>query len=256
MARPKRRETLPAVAEKDPNALASTFAPDATDLKEKYDQLRAEPMGPMKAAMALEFAQDAKRYLEKVDASEINIQRKNLWDSHRVWNKVYKVARAPGELLLKYSLDERAGWEVIRRANIEKERQKREQQANLFATEQREAEVAHLREIGRDDEADIKAAAPIVAPPVSVDPDMGKPAGEIMVEVWQPELDESGEIVFDDICSYLAWIAGNPPMYHLIKHEYGKLKKLLTDNRGMLQPPGLKIVHKFEPRTRMETFNE
>jgi hypothetical protein len=42
-------------------------------------------------------------------------------------------------------------------------------------------------------------------------------------------------------------------MHHLVKPQYAKLKKLLTDNRGLLQPPGLVIEHKFELRTRMES---
>jgi hypothetical protein len=255
MARPRRNENLPTISEQDPNAIAQSFHPNVSDLTEKYDQLRSENTGPIKAAMALEFSLDAKRYLELVDASELRIQAKRLWDSHRTWNKVLKVARAPGEVLLKYCVDIRSEWEIIRRANIEKERQRREQEANLFATMQREAEVAHLRGIGRDQEAEAKAAAPITAVTVNVDPDLGKPAGEIMVEVWQPKRDENGDFVFEDEAAYRRWVTENVAMWHLMSHEYGKVKKLLSDNRGMLQPPGLVVEHKFEPRTRREPDN-
>jgi hypothetical protein len=41
-----------------------------------------------------------------------------------------------------------------------------------------------------------------------------------------------------------------------MEHKYGKLKKLLTDNRGLMQPPGLLIEHKFEPRTRSANDEE
>jgi hypothetical protein len=255
MPKPRRNENLPATSEQDPNAIAQSFHPDAGDLKEKYDQLRAETMGPIKAAMALEFSIDAKRYLELVDASELRIQAKRLWDSHRTWNKVYKVARAPGELLLKYCVESRSEWEGIRQAHREKVRQEKEQQAKLFATKQREAEVAHLHEIGRDEEANLRATAPITVPTVSVDPNLGKPAGEIIVEVWRPKRDENGDFVFrqgadDDEAAFRRWITENVAMWHLQSYEYGKTKTLLTDNRGMLQPPGLEIEHIFEPRTR------
>lgn len=257
MAKPRRKETLPAVLEQDPNAIAHSFHASAAELQKKYDELRAEKPGPIKAAMALELGQDAKRYLEEVDASEVNIQRRRLWESHRSWNKVYKVARSPGELSLKYSLDVRAEWEIERRRLRDEEQRKRELQANLDAAQQRAAEVEHLRAIGKEDEACAKEAAPIVPITVSVDPDLGKPAGEIMVEVWQPKRDENGNFVFrlevdDDEMAYRRWITENVAMWHLMDYEYGKTKRMLTDNRGMVQPPGLEIEHNFEPRTRRE----
>jgi hypothetical protein len=240
-----------------------TTADDAQEIYKRFEQallqlteysstLRAMEIGPLKASVALEYAREAKKYIELVEGSELKTQSQRLFEAHRYWSRVLTRTKKPAEILLKYCNDFRSDWEVERRRRVESERHKREQQAKLFSEKQRDAEVEHLKEIGKTQEAEAKAAAPILPVTVNIDPDMGKPEGEVMVEVWQPKRDESGNIVFSDICSYLAWIAGNPPMYHLIKHEYGKLKKLLTDNRGMLQPPGLEIEHKFEPRTRRE----
>lgn len=212
--------------------------------------LRTMDPSALKASVALEYSQEAKRYLEAVENSELRSHVSHLYQEHRRASDWLKRVKKPAEILLKYCSDIRSDWEMERRRRIEADRREREQQANLFAAQQKEAEVTHLREIGKTAEANAKAAAEVIPITVNVNADAGKPQGEVMVEVWQPERDQDGNIVFSDLVSYLAWIAGNPAFYMFIKHEFGRLKKWLTANRGMVIPPGLKVEHKFEARTR------
>jgi hypothetical protein len=246
--------TVPALP--DESEFTRGFADIAGTLDSYEKTLRGMESGTLKASIALEYAQEAKRYLDAVDNSELKIHVGRLYQEHRRASGWLKRLRAPGELLLKYCNDIRGDWEVERRRRRDEEVRKREEQANLFAASQRKAEVIHLRKIGKEAEADVRAAAAIVPITVNVDPDLGKPVGEIMVEVWQPKRDEHGDIVFSDETAYRVWNAANPALHFLMGHNYGKLKKWLTDNNGLMQPPGLEIEHKFEPRTRSEPDNE
>lgn len=242
--------TVPALPEEQ--ELTKGFADVAAVLDDHVKTLRLMEDGPLKASLALEYSHEAKRYLDAVDNSELKIHVGRLYEAHRRASGWLKRLRAPGELSKKFFDDVRSNWEVKRHRLIEEERRRKEQEANLLAAQQRKAEIIHLRRIGKETEAAARAAAPIVPVTVNVDPDMGKPEGEVMVEVWQPKRDESDNIVFSDLTAYLTWIAANPAMQYLVDHKYGKLKKLLTDNRGLIQPPGMEIEHKWEPRTRRE----
>jgi hypothetical protein len=230
-----------------------SFAVAADELEELYQLLRAMPLSRAKAELAIEIAQKCKRYIESIDTSEPREIATNLDKAHKIFVRAITRWRKRGEIPLKYCNDTRSEWEVARQRAVEEERRKKEQQANLFAAQQREAELKHLREIGKTEEAEGLAQSPIRPVTVAVDPNAGKPAGEVMVEVWTAKKNEFDEVVFTDLSAFLKWVADNPPMHHLVKPQYAKLKKLLTDNRGLLQPPGLVVEHKFEPRTRMES---
>jgi hypothetical protein len=221
-------------------------------LDRRYMALRAMEMGPLKAAIALEYSRDLKAYLDSVDASPLAEQKRRLHEAHKYASGVFNRARKRAEIFLKYCYDVRSDYEIGRRRAVEEERRKKEQQANLFAAQQREAELEHLRKIGKTAEAEAQAVMPLPPVTIVVDADAGKPEGESLVEVWTPQRDEQGEIVFSDLTAYLTWVTSKPEMHYLVKHQYSKLKKLLTDNRGMIQPPGLVIEHKFEPRTLRE----
>jgi hypothetical protein len=241
----------------DPQAIANTFAAARGDMISKYEALRDMESSPIKEAMAREFLKDAKRYQAAIDGSELKTQNTKLREVSQYWSKILKHARAPGELLETLCKSEISNAEGNRRRMIAAEQQRREQEANLYAAQQRKAELEHLRKIGKTAEAEARAAAPIVPVTVQIDPNFGKPANadEIMVEVWVPKRDEQGDFVFrqganDDEAAYRTWITNNAAMWHLQSFEYGKTKRLLTDHRGMLQPPGLVIERKFEPRIR------
>ena len=244
------------VSSDDAQRLTQTFGQSfevaAEELDELYQMLRAMPTSRAKAEFALEVAQKCKRYIEQIDTSEPREIATNLDKAHKIFLRAITRWRKRGEIPLKYCNDSRSEWERERLRINEDNRRKQEQEQNLFAAKARERELEHLRKIGKAAEAEQLAAAPVRPVTVSVDPDAGKVEGEIMVETWTAKKDESGEIVFSDLTAFLKWVSENPPMHHLVKVQFGKLKKLLTDNRGMLQPPGLEIEHKFEPRTRME----
>lgn len=238
------------VVELDEQELTKGFA-DAAALFDGYvKRLRAMEDGPMKTALALEYSQEAKRYLDAVKNSELRDHVTRLHQEHQRASKWLKRVLAPGELCLKYCVDIRRRAEITRQAMIEESRREKERQANLFQEKQRQAEIEHLRELGKEQEAETRAKAPIIPITVNVDRNAGKPAGESTTEVWRPKRDDNGEIVFSDLCSYLAWLVGNPALYYFIKHQYGPIKKWLTDNRGLMQPPGMEIEHTFEPRTK------
>jgi hypothetical protein len=241
----------------DAQRLAQTFGKTieaaGDELDELYQMLRAMPVSRVKAELALEIAQKCKRYIEQIDTSEPREIATNLDKAHKIFLKAITRWRKRGEIPLKYCNNTRSEWERERLRINEENRRKKEEQQNLFAAEARQRELDHLKKIGKRAEAEQLAAVPLRPVTVPVDPDAGKVAGEIMVEVWTAKKDESGEIVFGDLTAFLRWVAENPPMHHLVKPQYGKLKKLLTDNRGLLQPPGLLVEHKFEPRTRMES---
>jgi hypothetical protein len=240
----------------DAQRLAQAFGKSievaADELDEFYQMLRAMPLSQAKAELAIEIAQKCKRYIEQIDNSEPREIATNLDKAHKIFVKAINRWRKRGEIPLKLCNDTRSEWEVERQRRNEATRRQKEEQQNLFAAEQRKAELEHLRKIGKAQEAQVLATTPIRPVTVPFDPDAGKPLGEVMVEVWVAKKDEFDEIVFTDLTAFLKWVAENPPMHHLVKPQYAKLKKLLTDNRGLLQPPGLVIEHKFEPRTRME----
>jgi hypothetical protein len=246
---------LPVTPEVEAQEVARSFNEARYDLEEKYKELRAMEPSLIKATMAKEFAEDAKRYLDGIESSELKVQSTRLYQAHRFWSQALKKASQPANDLVKYCNTIRSDWEIQRRMEVEAERLEREKQANLFAAKQREAEVAHLREIGKEGEAEMRAKAPVIPITVNMDPDAGKPEGESLVEVWVPKRDDGGNFVFTDEAAYRRWVTENVAFWHLMSHEYGQVKKLLTANRGMVQPPGLVVEHKFEPRTRREPDN-
>jgi len=223
---------------------------------EKYAMLRNMRNGPARAALALEMSQELKEYMEAVDASPMEAQKRRLYDAHRYASDVVKRVRKRAEILFKFCTDIRSQCELERQRAIEDERRQREAQANLFAAQQRQAEIEHLKQIGKEHEAEVRAAAPVIPVTVNIDSDAGKPAGEITVEVWVPKVDENKQFVFSDRAAYRRWIAEHPEFDYLIEDKFGKVKQLLTANRGMLQPPGLIIEQKFEPRTRKPAQEE
>jgi hypothetical protein len=248
-------ETQLATAD-DIKSAAQQFEEIWLTLDARYTRLRAMVMGPLKAAIALEYAKELKGYLDALANSPLAEQKRRLYEAHKYASGVYNRASKRAEIFLKYCNDTRSDWEIVRRREVDELRRKKEQeeQASLFA--QREAELEHLRKIGKVAEAEVKEAAPLPPVTVVVDADAGKPEGESLVEVWVPKRDEQGEIVFSDLTAYLVWVTSKPEMHYLVKHQFAKLKKLLTDNRGMIQPPGLVIEHKFEPRTLRESSDD
>jgi len=245
-------EQVPAILQEDPQQLAQPFDVDLRLLIDCGNELREMKPSLLRANLALEYSQKAKRFLEEVEASPLREHARRLHEAHRFSTTLLNRVSKPAQMVLRLCMDIRSDWEVERRRRVEAERRKLEAQAAHLAEEQRKAEVEHLQELGKPEEAEARAQEPLFAPPVAVDPDLGKPQGEIMVEVWVPKKDESGEIVFSDLSAYLRWLADTPAMHYLVAHKFAKLKKLLTDNRGTVQPPGLVIEHKFESRTRRE----
>jgi hypothetical protein len=244
------------VTNDDTQRLAQTFD-DPRRLMAAYEaELREMPLGALKANLAVEYQREAKRYLEAIKNSALHEQTRRLHEAHSYSSKMERRYEQPGESLSRYCSAAISDWEIERRRRIETERRTREEEANRLAAKQRQAEIEHLKEIGRPDDAAAKALAPVIPISVSIDPDAGKPDGASMVEVWVPKRDESGKLVFTDLGAFLTWVAGRPEMHYLVEFKYGKLKKLLSDNRGMVQPPGLEIERKFEPRTRMEQSDD
>jgi len=243
-----------ALPEEDPQRLAKPFEIELAELIECGIELRGMRPGPLRANLALEYSQKAKRYLENVEASPLREHARRLHEAHRFVTNLLNRIRKPVEIVLKLCQDIRSDWEIERRRRLAVEQRRLEEEAARQAAAQREAEIEHLKDMGKHEEAELRADDPIVPKAVSVDPDVGKPEGEIMVEVWVPKRDDQGEIVFSDLSAYLRWLADTPAMQYLVSHKYAKLKKLLTDNRGTVQPPGLAIEHKFETRTRREEF--
>ena len=236
----------------DTQRLAQVFE-DPRQLMTGYEaELREMKLGPLKARLAEEYAREAKRYLEAVEKSELRDHARDLHKAHSFATKILNRLEDPAKSLARYAAGCISDWEIERRRRIEAERRAKEEEANRLAAEQRKAEVAHLKAIGRTDEAEAKALAPVIPISVSVDPDAGKLEGTSMVEVWVPKRDENGKFVFSDRKTYRHWIADHPEFDYLVEDQYGKMKQLLTANRGLVQPPGLEIERKFEPRTRME----
>lgn len=244
-------ENLPTVTpEVEAREVAQNFSEARADLEQKYTMLRSMEPSLIKASMAEEFMQDAKRYKEAINSSKYKIQKDALYQAHRVWAQALKHAELPADNIIDYGKTVVSDWESQRRRENELDRQEREKQINLFAAKQREAEIAHLREIGKGAQAEERAKAPVIPITVNSDPDAGKLENTSLVEVWVPKRDEDGNFVFTDEAAYRRWVTENPAMWHLMSYEYGKTKRWLTDNRGMSQPPGLVIEQKFEPRTR------
>lgn len=240
----------------DAQRLARNFENRLKEIVDWGVELRNVKPTLARAHLALERSQDIRRYLDDIEASDLRELARRMHEAHKFMLQLLNRVKKPAEMVQKYCSDIRADWEVVRRRYLEAERRRREEEANRLAAEQRKAEIAHLHDIGNRAQAEALAAAPVVPISVSVDANAGKPAGEVMVEVWVPKLDENENVMFNNLGAYLHWMADRPEMHYLVDHKYGKLKKLLTDNRGNLQPPGLEIEHKFEPRTRREAESD
>jgi hypothetical protein len=246
-------QNLPATpTPEDAGRLAKIFENAVRELTEAVVELRTMKPSAMRASLAKEKYDEGKRLLEQIEASDLRELGRRIHEAHKYVTSQINRVRKPVELACRYFLDIRSDWEVERRRKVEEDRRQREAEANRLAAEQRAAEVAHLEQIGRKEQAEALAAAPVVPRSVSANDNLGKPEGEIMIEVWVPRLDDRGDIVFSDFGAFLHWVSDRPEFHYLVSAEYGKLKKLLTDNRGMLQPPGLEIDRKFEARSRRE----
>jgi hypothetical protein len=241
------------LTETEARRMIAPFQGELSTFDVKKSELLAMSPGPLRANLALEYARDAKKVKDQYGKSELREHILSLHRTHRFFSGiVQKRLLDPADDLLVLCNRIRAEWELTRRRQIEETRRQREAQLLLDVQLERAAEVQHLQELGRVDEAAARAEAPLAVPTVNIDEDAGKPADESMAEVWRPARDADENLIFTDLAAYLHWVADNPAMHHLVKHEYGKLKKLLTDNRGLLQPPGLSVEHSFEPRTRAE----
>jgi hypothetical protein len=225
-------------------------------MDQRYNRLRAMEEGPLKAAIALKYSRELKDYLDIIDVSPLAAQKKRTYEVYKYALDVYNRATKRADIFLQYCKEVRSNWESERLRLIEKERREKESQANLFAAQQRQAEVDHLKKIGKAAEAEVIAAAPITPVTIRVDQDAGKPEGESLVPVWVPKCDDRGEIEFTDLTAFLVWVASTPAHHHLVKPQYGPLKKLLTANRGIVQPPGLVVEKKYEPRTLREVRDD
>jgi hypothetical protein len=245
-------DTQVLTTQEDAQQLARPYEDTLKNLIEHSIELRGMKPGALRTNMAIEYAREARSYLETVEASALREQTRHAYDVHRFLSRLVQKLKKPAEILKKQCDDIRVDWEHSRRANIEEDRRRREEEANQQLLEQRRAEVAHLQELGKDQEAAELAGKALTPISVAVDGNAGKPEGEVMVEVWVPKRDETERIVFSDRSKYLHWIADHPEFDFLLEDRYGKLKALLTANRGMLVPPGLEIEHTFEPRTRRE----
>lgn len=239
----------PLIPQEDAQKLAKPFEDIVKDLVEHSIELRSMKPGALRTNMALEYAREAKAYLDMVDSSPLREHTRRAYDVHRFLSRLVQRLKKPAEILKKQCDDIRVDWEHRRIAANEEDRRVREEEGNRQLLEQRTAEILHLRRLGKDQDAVALAAKPITPISVAVDKDAGKPEGEVMVEVWVPKRD-GDRIVFSDRSRYLHWIADHPEFDFLLEDRYGKLKSLLTANRGMLVPPGLEIEHTFEPRTR------
>jgi len=244
-------DQVPATQE-DANRLAKGFEQRLQEITEWGVELRSMKPTLMRANLALERSKKIRLYLDDVEASDLREFARRMHELHKFLTALLKRIKNPAEVVGKFCADIRTDYEVDRRRKIDADRRVREEKANALVQAQRAAEVQHLNDIGRTVEAATLAAAPVPAVSVSVDQDAGKVEGEIMIEVWVPKRDESGQIVFSDFGAFVHWVADRPEFYYLVTAEYGKLKQLLTSNRGMVQPPGLEVEHKFEPRTRTE----
>lgn len=208
----------------------------------------------IKAALALDYSRQVKAVLARYDKSELRQQILSLHRAHRFFTSmVHARLLDPADDFLAYCSGVRADWEIERRRRIEEGRRQRENQLKLDMEVERQGQVDHLKTLGRTDEAEALAAEPLQPVSVSVDTEAGKPTDEMMVEFWRPQTDAHGDVQFSDLGAYLRWIAENPAFYYLVDHKFGELKKLLTENRGLLQPPGLLVEHRFEPRTRLRS---
>lgn len=235
----------------DARRLAKNYDQDIRELSQSMVDLRAMETGPRKAQRAFEISVRAKKYLDAVEASPLREQAKRAYGIHRFLTGLVNTLRKPGVDADAECREVRVVCERERVRKLEEERRIKEAEVNRLAQEQRLAEVNHLLETGRTEQAEALMDAPVTPISVNVDMDAGKPQGEIMVKSWVPKLDEEGKFVFSDRKAYRMWIAEHPEFDYLVEDQYGKMKQLLTANRGMVQPPGLEIEQKFEPRTRV-----
>src|SRR5215467_3925186 len=136
----------------DTQSIVKTFDDPLREMSEMTAELKAMQPSPTKARLALEYAQYAKRYMEAVDASPLTQHKQRLYESHKFITGTINRVRKPAEVFFKFCNDIRSECEVLRRQKVEAERRRREEEMNRLAQEAREAEIAHLAQIGKVDE--------------------------------------------------------------------------------------------------------
>ena len=248
MGAPKNGSNVVAMSERKLTAQTGVFA------KKEAEIATLNPRRRENAELAAEYDRQAKAWMEgwrKEVAPAKQAARATLNEvlalEARGLQAPASLRTACGKLIQQYN--------QVQREKAEAEARARELRAKEEAEAQRAAELAHMVAVGRPaDEVEAERQRPLPPLASQVDPDAGKVAEITFIDVWLPECSNgSHEVVFRSqahFTEFMRWVIDNPAFHHLVSVNYGPLKKLLTDNRGMLQPPGLVVLKTTEVRNR------
>jgi hypothetical protein len=190
---------------------------------------------------------DAKKYLEDAEASPQNQTVKKAWAVARDLSAWFKKATEPVSSGREWASRHIFGpYDVQVKARAAKEQREREAAAKAQQEAERAAEVANLKALGHTAEAKELKATPL--PPVSLPPAKAetKIAGRSTKTVWI--ISETDPV--SDWKAFYHHVAEHPELWACQTLIASKWKTLLTNAKGQLIVPGLRVTPKQESANR------
>lgn len=225
----------------DSTALATI---DPGVLTFELEGLRRKPLTRMVVEEAREWDSKAKLYLEQAEKSPVREKIGELFRQHRFWLARYNAAVDPVKKGREFVSTLFGQWERKRVLEAAEQRRKDEAAAIALQEAARKADVAHLKVLGHKTEAKELAAAPL--PPVVL-PEPKNPPGKVVgvsvIPVWK----FGG---FTDEKAFFHFIADHPEYWNHMEQVESKWKRTLTDAKGKLEVPGMKVIEGTETRNR------
>ncbi len=232
---------MPEVAT-DTTALAAI---DPGVLTSDLDALRHKPLTRMVVEEAKEWDDRAKVYLDSAEKSEVRKKINELFGQHKFWLGKYRLAVDPIIAGRQFVSRLFAQWETARKAEADRQRREREEEARKEQERQRIEEAAHLESLGHKEEAEAHLAAPL--PPVAL-PDEKEPAGKVagvsVIETYK--LDR----IIDPKMLAGYFVEHPEDLIALMEPKANEWKRRATSSKGQWVVPGVTFIKQIETRNR------
>lgn len=220
----------------DTQALAQL---DPGTLLMEVEALRSRPLTLMVVNEAKEIDVRLKSYLDQAEKSEVRSKINELFRQHKFWLGKFNAAVDPVIAARRFLSGLFSRWEIERLRKAAEERRQCEEAARKEQERQRIEEAAHLSAQGHEEEAiaHLESPLPPVALPEAKDAP-GKIQGVSVIEGWKP--DENNWLI--DGALFYAWMVQHPECHAMMRPEIAKWKAYLTNAKGKIEVPGMRIV--------------
>jgi len=223
--------------------VSKAYVSEINSFQELLKELKGTPvnLSPLTGNYVAEVDAKAKAFLAAYAQSKEHRAVEKSWEVHKFLKAMENKVTEYPLLIRKACSDWLSQREILRRRKIEAERREREAVAQKQQQEEREREIEHLKTLGKEEEAEQRAADPL--PPVSM------PESKDERKVEQVSMVEKRIGKVTDKAAFVMWVATNPSWLHLVDPAESELKRALTANPH-LQIPGVAVEVVYEKRNR------